>query len=479
MFHPRARSPTQWANLAAAHGATIELTGFPLAAGPAAKSACFLVLPEPRCCGAHSPRDPEAAVEVFATSPLPMRAGALRLKGELRVQTGDPDGWRYQLHDARCLDPPGWSTLTRRGVLAGGPLICLAAADARAQSETARKVIAAGPPIDIHSHAGGIANTDRLRSGVGFSPVHAPMRDGGMAAICWAITGDGGTVRLSPEGRLRPYRDPAPGELRDHAIMGFDRILQLARTERLRIIATVADLRASGPNAPGVIISCEGADFLEGRIDGLDEAYRRWTLRHLQLTHYRVNELGDIQTEAPVHGGLTDFGAQVIRRCNQLGIVVDVAHGTFDLVKRAASVTTRPLVLSHTSLVPWPKQYSRNIGPEHAKLIAGTGGVIGVWPPASIFPSLAALATGIARMADVAGIDHVGLGSDMRGLVGPSVFPDYDYLPAFAEALLEAGFSEQDAGKVLGGNYARVFAASLKTASVGCPSVGGPKVRTA
>ena len=52
------------------------------------------------------------------------------------------------------------------------------------------------------------------------------------------------------------------------------------------------------------------------------------SLRHLQLTHYRVNELGDIQTELPVHNGLTDFGAAVIRRCNQVGLVVDVAHGT-------------------------------------------------------------------------------------------------------------------------------------------------------
>ena len=103
------------------------------------------------------------------------------------------------------------------------------------------------------------------------------------------------------------------------------------------------------------------ADFLEGRIERLEEAYRRWTLRHLQLTHYRVNELGDIQTEPPVHGGLTDFGAAVIRGCNRLGIVVDVAHGTLDLVKRAAAITAKPLVLSHTSLTSRPGPHSRQI----------------------------------------------------------------------------------------------------------------------
>ena len=68
--------------------------------------------------------------------------------------------------------------------------------------------------------------------------------------------------------------------------------------------------------------SAEGADFLEGRLERLEEAHRLHHLRHLQLTHYRVNELGDIQTTLPVHGGLTAFGAEIIRACNRLGIVV-------------------------------------------------------------------------------------------------------------------------------------------------------------
>jgi membrane dipeptidase len=175
------------------------------------------------------------------------------------------------------------------------------------------------------------------------------------------------------------------------------------------------------------------------------------------LTHYRVNELGDIQTTPAVHGGLTDFGAEVIRCCNRLGIVVDVAHGTYDLVKRAVSVTTRPIVLSHTNLHAWPGTYARQITAAHAKLIAETGGVIGVWPPAHEFPTMGAMAAGMARMVDAVGIDHVGLGTDLRGLGAATVFPDYDRLPALAEALLQAGFSPTDAGKILGGNYARVF----------------------
>jgi membrane dipeptidase len=174
-----------------------------------------------------------------------------------------------------------------------------------------------------------------------------------------------------------------------------------------------------------------------------------------------VNELGDIQTEAPEHGGLTDIGAEVIRRCNARGLVVDVAHGTYDLVKRAASVTSKPLVLSHTSLSPSPGPRSRTISPDHARVIAGTGGVIGVWPPSAVYPDLDAMARGIARLADLVGVEHVGLGSDMMGLTVPSVFDTYADLPALAAALLNVGFTQQDAGKILGGNYVRVFAASL------------------
>jgi membrane dipeptidase len=71
------------------------------------------------------------------------------------------------------------------------------------------------------------------------------------------------------------------------------------------------------------------------------------------------------------------------------------------------------------------------------------------------------MATGIARMVDVAGIDHVGLGSDMLGLTSPSVFSSYSELLDLAEALLTAGFKPDEAAKILGGNYARVFAASV------------------
>ncbi|MDR3534089.1 MAG: membrane dipeptidase [Rhodopila sp.] len=438
----------------AAERRIVTVSGYPVALPGQKQAARFLLTQEPGCCPGCAPRHPDASVEVEAHAAIPVGLGAMRLSGVWQVEGGS----RYRLLEARPVDPPGWAGVTRRRALAAGPLICLAGA---VVSGGARAAIEAATTVDLPSHAGGIASTSRMRSGQAFGPVSVPMRNGGMAAVCLAIVSDGPTHKLMSDGRLHPYRDPDPGELYAYSQVAFGRLQWMVQTQGLTIVTGSAGIRAARAGTASAIIAAEGADFLEGQPDRVDEAYKRWSLRHLQLTHYRVNELGDIQTEPPVHGGLTDTGAEVIRRCNRLGIVVDVAHGTFDLVKRAASVTTKPLVLSHTSLATRPSRFSRLIIPEHARLVAQTGGVIGVWPPQSVFPTMDALAAGMARMVDAVGVDHVGLGSDMRGLVGPSVFPDYDRLPDLAEALLRAGFSTADTGKILGGNYVRVFEACM------------------
>jgi membrane dipeptidase len=440
-----------------ADGAAVDITGWAATAG-AAKH--FLLAPEPSCCIGCPPRDPRFTVEVHAASPIAPQPHALRLTGTWRVRTDDPAVWRYQLHDTRSLDPPGWRAITRRGMLAAGPLFCIAGT-AHADDATARQAIAATTAVDIHSHAGAITGVKRVNTSAKFREVARPMRAGGMAAVCFAIVSDSPCHQVYPDHTIHPYRSPDPGELYAYGHASFARLHLLVRTQGLAVITDAAALRAARAGTASAIIAAEGGDFLEGHPDRVDEAYEKWQLRHLQLTHYRVNELGDIQTEAPEHGGLTDIGAEVIRRCNARGLVVDVAHGTYDLVKRAASVTTKPLVLSHTSLSQAPRPRSRLISPDHARVIAGTGGVIGIWPPSSRFPDLDAMARGVAQMADTVGVDHVGIGSDTMGLTVPSVFDDYAQLPALAAALLNVGFNQQDVGKILGGNYVRVFTASL------------------
>jgi membrane dipeptidase len=424
-------------------GTRVELAGFPLTALPTNSVNHFLMTAEPGCCQGCAPANRLAVVEVFADLPLKVGTGQLRLTGIWRTSS-DPEGWRYQLHGAELM-----RGVTRRALMAASPLFCLPV--------PAMAEVGDGTAVDIHSHAG---NLIPMSFGRGrFAPVAEPMRQGGVSAICLAVVSDSPIIKLT-DGRLRPSRDPRPGELYDFTRRSFEQLDALAREQGLPIIRTSAELAVAHASRPSLIVSSEGADFLEGRIERLDEAYQRWALRHLQLTHYRPNELGDIQTEPSVHGGLTPFGAEVIRRCNQIGIVVDVAHGTYELVKKAAVVTTKPLVLSHTSLTDRPAAWTRRILPDHARAIASTGGVIGIWPVTAYFPNVVAYADGFARLVDVAGVDHVGLGTDQLGLVGGSALPSYADVPQLAAAL-RSKFTTEETAKLLGGNYRRVFQASL------------------
>ncbi|MDO9709286.1 dipeptidase [Paracraurococcus lichenis] len=459
-----------WDALATGHGlpppgATVELEGVAFAPQDMPRGYAIL-LPEAACCLGCRP-DPAMAVEVLFADEAPAGPGPHRLAGTWHaLPAEDPTGWRWQLRGARALPsaaaPGPW--LRRRALLAAGPLLCAAAAcaEAPAPSPAARALVEAAAPMDLHSHAGHvILSRTRLRP---FDPVAAPMREGGMRLIALAMVADSPTTTVTPDRRIEAYRSPAPGELYAHSKEAFARLAALVAGQGLAVVTDQASLRtALQPGAgPSVVVASEGADWLEGRLERLEEAVQAHRLRHLQLVHYRVNELGDIQTAAPVHEGLTGFGAEVIRACNRLGVVVDVAHGTYWLTQRAAEVTQKPLVLSHTGLSGRPGLRSRWITAEHARLVAATGGVVGVWPlMGAEAPTLRAYAAGIARMVDAVGIEHVGIGSDMLGLLATPAFGDYRETPALAEALLAQGFAPAEAARILGGNYARVLAATL------------------
>lgn len=426
-----------------AHGKSVEVTGFPVTVLPTPTADHFLMMAEPGCCQGCVPNNPLAVIEVIADEPLKIGNGAVRVSGTLRVES-DPAGWRYQIHSAELV--PG---LSRRSMLAASPLFCLPAT-AMAQSTD-------GTAVDTHSHAGNLIRAS-YSSRIALLDVATPMRQGGLSVTCLAIVGDSPIIS-SKSGRLRPVREPHPGELYDFSKVQFAKLHELARTQSMPIVKTAADLRAARSSRPSVIVTSEGADWLEGRIERVEEAYQRWQLRQLQLTHYHPNELGDIQTEPSVHGGLTDFGAEVIRRCNALGIVVDVAHGTFELVKRAAATTSKPLLLSHTGLGNRPTPWTRLITSDHARMIASTGGMVGVWPVQTV-ANVSSYASGIARMVDVVGVDHVGIGTDQMGLLGPSSLPSYADLPQLAAAL-SLHFKPDEIAKLLGGNYRRIFEASV------------------
>ena len=171
-----------------------------------------------------------------------------------------------------------------------------------------------------------------------------------------------------------------------------------------------------------------------------------------------MNELGDIQTEAPVHGGLTAFGRAAVREMNRLGIVVDVAHATLDVVRGVAETTTQPIILSHSNIQDG-SGWARFITVEHARLIARTGGVIGAIPYVRGYRGdyIPAYVDHISRLVEAVGVEHVGIGTDMDGIGPGAIFTSYDRWPSLAQALLDRGYGKEEVAKMLGGNCRRVF----------------------
>ena len=312
--------------------------------------------------------------------------------------------------------------------------------------------------IDVHTHAG--ANGITSRTARPSDDLARQMRAGRIAVLCLADVPDGPILGRNARNVLVALRTPEPGFLYGYHLDRLAWVDELVAKHGIRRALTVADLKAAhAAGQPAIIVDIEGLDFLEKKLERLEESYRRG-VRTVQLVHYTPNDIGDFQTGPVVHHGLSPFGADVIRACHRLGVVVDVAHATAETVKQAVRVSTKPLLLSHTALRgsraqgPTPLT-ERQITPDHARALAEAGGSIGIW---HFFPSLERYVDGLKEMADVVGVDHVSIGTDTAST--PGLFSEYDHFPRLVDAMLRGGFTPADVAKVVGGNYLRIFAAA-------------------
>ncbi len=362
------------------------------------------------------------------------------------------DYWSRLLALADAL--PDDVRLSRRGFLAASavPFVAVACASAPAPSGPTRDLLDTTLSFDLHSHPGlfkSVSN-DTLAG-------HRESAESGrVKLIALTATSDAPVLARDRAGALRAVREPKPGELYASMYRQIDALVASSGAAGMPIVSSVTDAGASGPPVRG-ILAVEGCDFLEGRLDRVQEAFNRG-IRSLQLVHYRVNELGDIQTDPAIHGGLTAFGKDAVREMNRLGIVIDVAHARFEVVRGVVETTTQPIILSHSNIVD-SSGWARFISPEHARLVAGTGGVIGAMP--IIFGRRSDDITGyvhhVSRLVDAAGIDHVGIGTDMDGIGPGAIFTSYARWPSLAAALVDHGYRPEEAAKILGGNAQRVF----------------------
>jgi membrane dipeptidase len=305
--------------------------------------------------------------------------------------------------------------------------------------------------IDMHTHAG-----RPRRTGDVDRAVLATMRPGGVAAAVVSAIADIPAIRRDPvTRRLSQTRIPLPGE----CLAATHEYLDSFRDAGMRIAREPDEIRADDP---ALVLAIEGCDFLEGDLDRLNAMEQRG-VRSIQLTHLIVNETGDIQTAPPVHGGLTPFGAEAVRRMNAIGVMVDVSHCSEDTVRGVAKATSKPILCTHANLVEAGNPDADNprfISLDYAKMVTEAGGVIGAWLSALNRERVPGLIRHMFRLIDALGIDHVGIGTDLPAGVGAVEMPGFSRHRELETALRDRGMTEDEVEKVCSGNWMRVFRAA-------------------
>ena len=328
------------------------------------------------------------------------------------------------------------------------------------------------------------------------------MKRSGLSAICMTFATD--------------YQ---PGDAYARFLNGLASMDRQLERNGMKRSLNADDLRGAHKNRqPTVIQAVEGGHFLEGHLERVEEIYGRG-LRHLGLLHDSDASvpLGDVYTNPPRYGGLTSFGAAVIKECNRLGILLDLAHASLQTTEAALALSTRPVIVSHTGLDTQlgsnafmaQMMRTRLISKAQAKTVAKVGGLIGVWTHLADSPM--EYARNLGALVDVVGVDHVCIGTDTK-LTQPSARPNgpppgiprpgslgtgvpnpggsnpagsgpgspppegsiqgprvgertnlawKDQTAGFyfvvVDAMLKTGFTPEEIGKIGGGNFLRVF----------------------
>ena len=313
--------------------------------------------------------------------------------------------------------------------------------------------------MDLHSHAGRcfLAGLPAGHPGVAAMGAAAiadairVARGAGMTALVLAAVADFAVLRPDPATGLRAHRDFRTGEAYADYQRQLAGIRQAVAEAGAEVATSAARLdRAARDGRTVVLLGCEGSDFLEGDLRRLEEA-RAAGLAVLTLVHYRVSDIGDVQTEKPVHDGLSRFGREVVAECNRLGIVVDCAHASFATTMAVLEASRQPVIISHGQLGYSDTTHPRLMTAPHAAAVAEAGGLVGAWPCGISSRSLADFGSEIIRLAEAACPDHVAIGTDLDGNYRP-VLTSYDQLDDLVGVLNQRGLPPDHIREILGGN---------------------------
>jgi len=274
------------------------------------------------------------------------------------------------------------------------------------------------------------------------------------------------------------------GRAAARAMEMIDSVLEQVRRhpESLEMARTVADIRRiQRVGKIAALMGIEGGHAIEDSLGAL-RLFHHLGVRYMTLTHTNTNNWADAAGGISIaaetrHNGLSDFGREVVREMNRLGMMVSISHVSDETFHDVLEVTKAPVIASHSAaraLTDVP----RNLSDEMLRAIAGNGGVVMVnfyngfinteyARPGMARPTKSARTATLEMLMQhfehvirVAGIDHVGIGSDFDGVDGllPTGMEDVSKLPTITYELLKRGYSESDVRKVLGENLLRVMA---------------------
>ena len=283
---------------------------------------------------------------------------------------------------------------------------------------------------------------------------------------------------------------------------------QVEKNSGTAVLATsAAEIRSAHKQGKrAILMGMEGGHMIDDDL-GVLRTYAALGIRYLTLTHSRNTNWADSSTDTAKHNGLTDFGKDVVRELNRQGVMVDLSHVADKTFYDAIKVSKAPVILSHSSCQALAANVPRNVKDDMLRALAKNGGVIQItFVDSFVSQELATAQDAVrdeqrlrideiqkqyadnaeqrqeamrkvreeyrARMPKVswekiiehidhavkiAGVDHVGIGSDFDGATMPEGMEDVTRLPKITEGLLKRGYREKDIEKILGGNLLRVM----------------------
>ena len=369
----------------------------------------------------------------------------------------------------------GRMKIGRRGAWLALVLALMTASSACAQQdehiEKVRRVLSVTPLFDGHNDLpwairgqAGEPHSVQAYDLRGTTPGHtdiARLRAGMVGAQFWSVYGDMGSVEVGAARVQLEQIDIARQVIRTYPDV-FEQAYTTSDVERIFRSGKI-----------GSVLGMEGGHAIENSLGAL-RAFYDLGVRYMTLTHSGNADWADSATDDPEHGGLTEFGREVVREMNRLGMLVDLSHTSTETMNDVLDIAEAPVIFSHSG-AQGLTGHRRNVPDQVLQRLPENGGVVMVvfypWhvsealrtydgPGDPPWATLLDVADHIEYVREVAGLDHVGLGSDFDGMEPdppPEGLEDVSKFPALLAELSRRGWSEDDLAKLAGGNVLRAW----------------------